>query len=376
MRKLYPVIMAVIMLLATTAAVSLAVTHYDDKGPSELGSTLVQSSEPRRVAILLQGLGSDTDRAFCTWYYLEALLQSMGTYDDIVEFSYRAPGEPYSAEDTFKNVPGSMGVLRDTVNDYLDGFPQAEFDLIGHSLGGVVAFLYAASYGLQDPAVGHIRHVATLDSPVNGSYWLYIINSSQQADNQDELGTIWDELGLTSDAAHYLAMLYWIGFFRVSLSKAEELDQNAVMVRTFSSTSDLAVPISDALILDPAFQWSEDLGTDRMPGPCGDIQPFDVTALLGHNQILHHSTALQALRDFLSEAPTPGPLNPAEHHTRASAGSSFCTSARAAINPSLELVYGARDTLSIMRCPRSLNCSLGRGYHRNGARASGTILWR
>ena len=310
MRKLFAAVVA-LMLLATSVAALSGFAQQGDGRSSGADRMSLESSQPRRVAILLQGLGSETDRAFCTWYELQAVLRSMGTYDDIVKFSYKSPGEPYSAEDTYKNVLESVEVLGDTVDDYLGRYPQPEFDLqfdlIGHSLGGVVAFLYAASYGLQDPALGHIRHVATLDSPVNGSHLLYIINSGQQADRQDELEVIFGTLGLTSDAARYLAMMHQVGFYRVSLFKAKELGRNGVMVRAFSSISDLAISTSDALIRDPTFQWSEDLGTDHIPGPCDGTQIFDFSALLGHNQILHHPIALQAIKDFLSEAPPPEP---------------------------------------------------------------------
>lgn len=96
MRRLFTATVAV-MLLATSVAALSGFAQQGDERSSEADHMPLESGQLCRVAILLQGLGSDTDRAFCTWYDLEAVLATMGVYDDIVKFSYKAPGESYSA---------------------------------------------------------------------------------------------------------------------------------------------------------------------------------------------------------------------------------------------------------------------------------------
>ncbi len=51
-------------------------------------------------------------------------------------------------------------------------YPGAQIDLVGHSLGGVVAAYWAATYGRRDGVLGHIHSLITFDSPVRGLHGL------------------------------------------------------------------------------------------------------------------------------------------------------------------------------------------------------------
>jgi pimeloyl-ACP methyl ester carboxylesterase len=86
----------------------------------------------------------------------------------------------YKKEDTFpspSNVPSSLShtvpfeaLLLDNL---IDEFPESEFDLIGHSLGGVIATYWAATQEDADK-LKRVRTIITLGSPLKGMRkWWY-----------------------------------------------------------------------------------------------------------------------------------------------------------------------------------------------------------
>jgi len=56
--------------------------------------------------------------------------------------------------------------LKDMINEFTLHHPQARYLLVGHSLGGRIAFDYVARYHLEKP--GCIKGVITLNSPLAG----------------------------------------------------------------------------------------------------------------------------------------------------------------------------------------------------------------
>jgi pimeloyl-ACP methyl ester carboxylesterase len=269
--------------------------------------------------VLLQGLGSDSDSAFCTWFDVVAVMRGARIYDDIIDFSYRGPGQPYTRTDTYQTIQQTVDALRATIDNYVStpDYGNARFDLLGHSLGGVVAWEYAKAYGLDLARPGQLAHVASMDSPVNGSYWLDLLNTGGSApiNEQTRMETIWgsfhstvaQELGTwhRDQATRTRDNIWW----------AAALAQHGIRVSTFSSDSDFAIPLPDALI--PGFKWHAELGQKSLFSNCGTVPwpILDAGNLLGHNQILHRGESLNALRNFLMEdlisppEPTPPPVN-------------------------------------------------------------------
>ena len=144
-----------------------------------------------RVAVLVQGLGTNLhcrDTACLPGMFgplvaavLRPLGYGAGGTPTILSYSYRGgqmalldgnwrwrPRE-YDRCDTIQRVEGSAGSLRTMLLGYRARYPYTTFELIGHSLGGLVAFQaagYRAFLGKIGPA--GIDKLVTIDSPVNG----------------------------------------------------------------------------------------------------------------------------------------------------------------------------------------------------------------
>lgn len=130
-----------------------------------------------RLLILLLGLNSSS-QGFSDWQYLKDGLDDL--YSGIVYFSYDendAFGN-YQREATGQSIWNHhIPVLESLISNCRarpDGFVSV--DLIGHSMGGVVAFNYVLQHGLNGPNAGYVERVITLDSPVNGSWTLCSFN--------------------------------------------------------------------------------------------------------------------------------------------------------------------------------------------------------
>ena len=121
------------------------------------------SSDPAKpVLILLQGwntsasIGANGQTSqIDAWRDLVSGLSDL--YRGVVYFSYDRNGEAYDAEDTYLSIfDHHRPLLRDLIQSCVNA-GYSSFDLMGHSLGGVVALQYVQLYGLnQDP--GRVRH--------------------------------------------------------------------------------------------------------------------------------------------------------------------------------------------------------------------------
>ena len=144
-----------------------------------------------RVAVLVQGLGTNLhcrDAACLPGMYgplvaavLRPLGYGAGDAPTILSYSYRdgrmvfAGGSwrwqprSYTSCDTIQRVEGSARSLRAMLLGYRERYPYTTFELIGHSLGGLVAF-QAAGYPAFLDRLGPagIDKLVTIDSPVNG----------------------------------------------------------------------------------------------------------------------------------------------------------------------------------------------------------------
>ncbi|MBA3329482.1 MAG: VWA domain-containing protein, partial [Actinobacteria bacterium] len=266
-----------------------------------------------RFAILLAGYGTSSKNVDSIFKDIrEKVLNSIEPkYERIIKFSYNGPDTTYEAKDTYSALP-SKGpeALRATILNVLEDCSDATFDLIGHSLGGAVASQYVSTFLNRDDAK-RVRHIVTLDSPVNGS-------------SLARLSFIATGLGLTgfpgSPAANFLAARFDGRDIQVPLNVkvAETLRESGrTVIRTISSTDDRFVPHTDAEI--QGFQRRLSLGLDvtKCPTSLLDIgidllqrDLFDeIAQCVGHDQVLRNKSSLDAIKEALNLSPVANRLD-------------------------------------------------------------------
>lgn len=141
---------------------------------------------PRRVAILVPGINSESATEHsgldsASFHQFQQVLKASGSYDDVLVFSYqcgsvtKAPNgkliwspTAYGYMDTFPRIDVSAAHLRCLISAYTNAASPwpVEIDLIGFSLGGMVALRYMKNHSLQDGV--NVKRVMTLSSPVHG----------------------------------------------------------------------------------------------------------------------------------------------------------------------------------------------------------------
>jgi pimeloyl-ACP methyl ester carboxylesterase len=85
----------------------------------------------------------------------------------IESFSYAGNAPTYTSRQTRQSIPRSAAALEAQFRRWRSEYPNATFDLIGHSLGGAVAVYWAAS--VATPAeLRAVHSIITLDSPLGG----------------------------------------------------------------------------------------------------------------------------------------------------------------------------------------------------------------
>jgi pimeloyl-ACP methyl ester carboxylesterase len=85
----------------------------------------------------------------------------------IESFSYAGVAPTYTSSQTRQALAVSAAALDAQLRRWRGAYPNATFDLIGHSLGGAVAVYWAASVATPDEERS-IHSIITLDSPLGG----------------------------------------------------------------------------------------------------------------------------------------------------------------------------------------------------------------
>jgi len=93
----------------------------------------------------------------------------------------------YYPNDTHENLAQSSWQLDSQLRAILKAHPHATIDLVGHSLGGVVAAFWVANYATDD-MLEHIHSLITFDSPLEG------IHSFAAIEGYYLSGPVWDDL--------------------------------------------------------------------------------------------------------------------------------------------------------------------------------------
>ncbi len=132
---------------------------------------------PNRV-VGLAGLGSQTGRLpmDLTWLGYAAADVSYFSYSGLdrrpgleADDPFREHGD-YVDIDTYRGVDAAARLLREQLRSLWAREPGRAVDLVGHSMGGVVAMHYLLAYhDPADPSLPPIGNVATLASPLEGA---------------------------------------------------------------------------------------------------------------------------------------------------------------------------------------------------------------
>lgn len=150
--------------LGLPAPVHLAVAALaweDDQGGCTPPEVAVPRPPPgRRIVVLVGGLGSSTGRSAVLDVRTDLLGYAAG---DVHQFSYRREGHPYRPADTGGDIAAAGRLLAEQVARLRRAHPDAAVDIIGHSMGGLVA--RAAITG----GVAGVAVVITLGTPHQGA---------------------------------------------------------------------------------------------------------------------------------------------------------------------------------------------------------------
>src|SRR5688572_25278163 len=120
-------------------------------GPYINGAQVSTAACTNRYAILVGGWNSESDGSGRIISFDDVVSQVLPEFNygsRIRYFSYRSPQfSTYSKGDTYNALPDTApSSLKSTINSILSECIDAELDLIGHSLGGVVIKDFLGNY--------------------------------------------------------------------------------------------------------------------------------------------------------------------------------------------------------------------------------------
>lgn len=218
---------------------------------------------------------------------------------DVTVFSYaprggRQVGAGYGPPDTWRGVRAAAHALRDDLRDLWQAEPGRAVDLIGHSMGGLVALYYLlALHDPADPTLPPLGHVVTIGTPVEGADLARLLVAAPPGltrvalhalltahDDHDPAAPAYAELAVGSAVVREVLE----GWARARADPARSPLATGTEVMTFGGSRDLVVSAPRS----------------RLPGA-----PH-VTLPGGHDGARRTEAARIAVRAFLAGRPVPG----------------------------------------------------------------------
>lgn len=218
---------------------------------------------------------------------------------DVTRFSYaegrgHARPPPYGASDTWRGVRAAAHLLRDDLRAAWRAEPGRAVDLVGHSMGGLVALYYLlALHDPSDPTLPPIGHVVTIATPVGGADLARLLVAAPPgltraalhaalwaADGHDPRAPAYAELAVGSEVVGEVLD----GWARAQADPARSPLATGTEVMTFGGSRDLIVSATRSGLG----------GADH------------VTLPGGHDHARRTQAARLAVRAFLAGDPVPG----------------------------------------------------------------------
>lgn len=228
------------------------------------------------------------------------------TYEDCSDgMFYRASELPktegfyavYGSTDTCAGVEEATEKLRRLIERIVQLEPETQFDLVGHSMGGMIAAYLVAT--LPEDSQRHVRSVVTLDSPLLGET-REPLSSSCSFGN-----TSWQDIKGRTDVVDSLASI------QDSEILAKILSINATDIGdVLDNTESTFVDCADDSAFSGGFLGGL-LGLlgfliNPIAGLIGTFTGIGVGAevgeLLGHSCVWYDTAALESLADFINRA--------------------------------------------------------------------------
>jgi hypothetical protein len=204
------------------------------------------ANEKETYVIFLSGLDSYCDGTPYNqmgFEYIRNQFNQVGlTYDDEHFLMYSYTGgkveagrwypNPYNPVDTGQPIQFGVIRLKDMIDEFTLHHPQAKYILVGHSLGGRIAFDYAAKYHLRKP--GPIKSVITLNSPLTGTSYDRVVNILTT------FQSIWGSPVIKQLAAEY-RLRNELGLVEQKIQAARRMTEAGIKLATFGTRQDIIV---------------------------------------------------------------------------------------------------------------------------------------
>lgn len=258
-----------------------------------------------RVVIFIQGIYTTYDSEGTQGTSLEAhrfdtlknaLAGNGYTPGDLLDYSYNGGGitgegdwrpAPYDCEDTDRAPEDNLAPLEQMMRDYRSRHPDAHFALVGHSLGGYIAFLAGARDAARaDNEKLGVDVVVTLDAPLAGV----------AADKKIILDFVPCEKTYLAGADLVAARLD-AGTPGVRSAQAASMADAGIRLATLGNVNDCLFATARCL---GGGEWADDSGTQFLDGAAFSRAYTIESALLdSHDAILADSAAIADAATFI-----------------------------------------------------------------------------